>query len=84
MWPFRLQLAEDFDETEEIVTVPPADVVAEKKSLLSKLHSFEKKEEILETTFSVPHPVKVKTTVIDPPRPPPRKVEVSACRYVPT
>lgn len=77
---FRLQLAEAFDEPEDMVTVPPAAVVAEKKNLLSKLYSFEKKEEISETTFSVSPPEEVKKTVIEPPRPPPKKVEVNAFR----
>lgn len=73
-----MQLVDDFDEAEAIAAVQPADVVAEKKNLLSKLHSFEKKVEICETTFCVPHPVELKKTVIEPPKPPPRKVEVSA------
>lgn len=73
-----MQLAEEFDETEEVVAVPPEDVVAEKNNLLSKLHSIEKKDEFTETTFSVYHPVETKKTVIEPLRPPPRKIEVSA------
>lgn len=63
------------DEADEIVSVPPEEMVAEKQTLLSKLHSFEKKEERIvrpETTREA----EKKTSVIEPPKPAPKKIEV--------
>lgn len=43
----RLQL-EDIDEKNEIVKVPPEEVVAEKQTLISKLQQIDKKEETVD------------------------------------
>ncbi|CAH0728404.1 unnamed protein product, partial [Brenthis ino] len=43
----KLQL-EDIDEKNEIVKVPPEEVVAEKQTLISKLQQIDKKEEIVD------------------------------------
>lgn len=72
---FRLQL-EDFEGKDEVVNVPPEEVVAEKQTLLSKLHSFEKKEEHVEKKVQIVIPEK-KIQVMEPPKSPPKKVEVS-------
>lgn len=50
-------------------------MVAEKQTLLSKLHSFEKKEENIEKKDQAVAEQK-KIRVIEPPKPPPKKVEV--------
>lgn len=80
----KLQL-EEFEGKDEVVSVPPEEVVAEKQTLLSKLHSFEKKEENHifekkeENLDNKDHIVTEgkKIQVMDPPKPPPKKVEVS-------
>ncbi|XP_075983260.1 cilia- and flagella-associated protein 36 [Anticarsia gemmatalis] len=71
----QLQDMEDKDE----VSVPPEEVVAEKQTLLSKLHSFEKKEDIepkekVEKTVTFDEK---KIQVIEPLKPIPPKAEVS-------
>ncbi|XP_026735275.1 cilia- and flagella-associated protein 36 [Trichoplusia ni] len=71
----KLQL-EDYESKDEVVNVPPEEVVAEKQTLLSKLHSFEKKEENIEKKDQAVAEEK-KIRVIEPPKPPPKKVEVS-------
>lgn len=55
--------------------MPPEEVVAEKQTLLTKLHNFEKKEE-LEPKKTVSFEEKKIEPVIEPPKPPPQKVEV--------
>ncbi|XP_013183465.1 cilia- and flagella-associated protein 36 [Amyelois transitella] len=69
----KLQL-EDLQGGDDIVNVPPEEVVAEKQTLLSKLHSFDKKEEKTKKTDDTkeksPEPAKL-------PTPPPKKIEVS-------
>lgn len=70
----RLQL-EEIDSADEIVSVPPEEMVAEKQTLLSKLHSFEKTEERSASKQTTPEAEK-KTTVIEPPKPAPKKIEV--------
>lgn len=73
---FRLQL-EDLEPKDEIVNVPPEEVVAEKQTLLSKLHSFEKKELKEDITIATNDaPTVTKFAIIEPPKPPPKKVEV--------
>ncbi|CAB3246019.1 unnamed protein product [Arctia plantaginis] len=69
----KLQLQE-FEDSDEI-NVPPEEVVAEKQTLLSKLHNFEKKEDF-EPKKTVTFEEK-KIQVIEPPKPPPQKVEVT-------
>ncbi|XP_028176229.1 cilia- and flagella-associated protein 36 [Ostrinia furnacalis] len=71
----KLQL-DDLETKDEIVSVPPVEVVAEKKTLLSKLHSFEKNDEKTFIKEESP-PVKKPVAIVEPPKPPPKKVEVS-------
>ncbi|XP_047034032.1 cilia- and flagella-associated protein 36 isoform X1 [Helicoverpa zea] len=71
----KLQL-EDLATKDEVVNVPPEEVVAEKQTLLSKLHSFEKKDENIEKKDHIVTEEK-KIQVMEPPKPPPKKVEVS-------
>ncbi|KAM3962445.1 cilia- and flagella-associated protein 36 [Aphomia sociella] len=74
----KLQLEETFESKEEIVNVPPEEVVAEKQTLLSKLHSFEKKEEKIEKKQEDNEIIEGKAPVlIEPLKPPPKKVQVS-------
>lgn len=71
---------EEFETTDDIISVPPEEVVAEKKTLLSKLHSFEKTEEtsfIKESSTEIQAVAKQSVAIIEPPKPPPKKVEVS-------
>lgn len=63
------------DSAEEIVSVPPEEMVVEKQTLLSKLHSFENKDERVVNKRSTPE-VEKKTPVIEPPKPAPKKIEV--------
>ncbi|KAJ2938750.1 hypothetical protein O0L34_g3366 [Tuta absoluta] len=74
----NLQITE-IEEGNEVSVVAPEEVVAEKKTLLSKLHSFDKKEkkEDVPTEESSNSPVVVVKTVIEPPKLPPKKAEVS-------
>lgn len=63
------------DDEQEEVNVPPEEVVAEKQTLLSKLQNFEKKElEHKEKTVTFQEKM---IEDIEPPKPPPKKVEVS-------
>ncbi|CAG9789237.1 unnamed protein product [Diatraea saccharalis] len=74
----KLQLEEiEKDEEADTACVPVAheEFVAEKKTLLSKLHSFEKKEEKPEV--EVVARTKDSPIAAEPSKPPPRKVEVS-------
>ncbi|XP_026314975.1 cilia- and flagella-associated protein 36 isoform X2 [Hyposmocoma kahamanoa] len=71
----KLQL-EEMESANEIASVPPEEMVAEKQTLLSKLHSFEKKEERSLSKQTTPEAEK-KTPVIEPPKPAPKKIEVS-------
>lgn len=72
----RLQL-EELETKDEVVNVPPEEVVAEKQTLLFKLHSFEKKEPKEDASDAPEEPPTVKKSVIiEPPKPPPKKVEV--------
>ncbi|KAF9414052.1 hypothetical protein HW555_007930 [Spodoptera exigua] len=71
----KLQL-EDFEGKDEVVNVPPEEVVAEKQTLLSKLHSFEKKDENVEKKDHIVAAEK-KIQVMEPPKTPPKKVEVT-------
>lgn len=73
----RLQL-EEIDSADEIVSVPPEEVVAEKQTLLSKLHSFEKKDEMIMNKQISPEADK--TPDIVPPKPAPRKIEVGTVK----
>ncbi|CAG4986679.1 unnamed protein product [Colias eurytheme] len=70
----KLQL-DDFEVKDE-PTVPPEEMIAEKQTLLSKLHSFEKKEEKCVTFADSPkeEKSKIKPSI---PLPAPRKTEVS-------
>ncbi|CAG9789238.1 unnamed protein product [Diatraea saccharalis] len=73
----KLQLEEiEKDEEADTACVPVAheEFVAEKKTLLSKLHSFEKKEEKPEV--EVVARTKDSPIAAEPSKPPPRKVEV--------
>lgn len=63
------------DAADGIVSVPPEEIVAEKQALLSKLHSFEKKDESIVSKETTPEADK-KTPIIEPPKPPPKKIEV--------
>lgn len=63
------------DSADEVVSVPPEEMIAEKQTLLSKLHSFEKKEERIVSEETTPEAEK-KTAVIEPPKPAPKKIEV--------
>lgn len=56
--------------------MPPEEVVAEKQTLLSKLHSFDKKEEIVTKEKTVKFDEKKVEIIEAPPPPPPQKVEV--------
>ncbi|CAH0400443.1 unnamed protein product [Chilo suppressalis] len=73
----KLQLEELNKEEPDVVCVPVAheEVVAEKKTLLSKLHSFEKKEETPKVEVIIPK--KDSAIPEEPPKPLPRKIEVS-------
>ncbi|XP_049877475.1 cilia- and flagella-associated protein 36 isoform X2 [Pectinophora gossypiella] len=71
----KLQI-DEIEGQDEVVAVPPEEMVAEKQTLLSKLHSFEKKDELLDKKQLSPEAV-VKPTVIEPPKPPPKKAQVS-------
>ncbi|XP_073950518.1 uncharacterized protein isoform X1 [Choristoneura fumiferana] len=67
---------DELEDTDDVVTVQPEEVVAEKKTLLSKvfkMQSFDKKEEATKITPSTPE----EPYVVEPPKPPPKKVEVS-------
>jgi hypothetical protein len=73
---FRLQL-EDLEPQEEVVNVPPEEVVAEKQTLLSKLHSFERKDEKPEEAV-IPTVEKKSSPTIEPLKVEvPKKIEVS-------
>lgn len=72
----RLQL-EEMESANEIASVPPEEMVAEKQTLLSKLHSFEKKEERSLSKQTTPEAEKT-TPVIEPPKPAPKKIEVQS------
>ncbi|XP_026760764.2 cilia- and flagella-associated protein 36 isoform X1 [Galleria mellonella] len=70
----KLQLE---DLKDEIINVPPEEVVAEKQTLLSKLQNFEKKEEKVEKEQTVEIIKEKPQVLIEPPKPPPKKIEVS-------
>ncbi|XP_059053437.1 cilia- and flagella-associated protein 36 [Achroia grisella] len=72
----KLQL-EEFESKDEIISVPPEEVVAEKQTLLSKLQSFEKKEEHVEKKPAIVINTDEPEVLTEPPKPPPQKVEVS-------
>lgn len=66
---------EEMDAADGCVSVPPEEMVAEKKTLLSKLHSFEKKDENIASIETTPEAEK-KAPIIEPAKPPPKKIEV--------
>lgn len=75
-YAFSLRI-DELEDTNDVVTVQPEEVVAEKKTLLSKvskLQSFEKKEEIAKVPPSAPEEP---PHVVEAPKPPPKKVEVN-------
>lgn len=65
------------DSPDEIINVPPEEMVAEKQTLLSKLHSFEKKDKKVVNKQITPEAEK-KTRVIEPPQPAPKKIQVQS------
>ncbi|XP_072929970.1 cilia- and flagella-associated protein 36 isoform X2 [Epargyreus clarus] len=68
----KLQL-QDFDDKDEIITVAPEEVVAEKQTLLSKLHTFEMKDEKEKLKPIAVEKLQKNTQ----PMPPPQKIQVS-------
>ncbi|XP_053613262.1 cilia- and flagella-associated protein 36 [Plodia interpunctella] len=70
----KLQL-EDFQGGDSNVSVPPEEVVTEKQTLLSKLHSFDKKEKI--EKIEKIEEKKTPAPPVELPKPPPKKPEVS-------
>lgn len=70
----RLQL-EEFEKNDE-VNVAPEEVVAEKQTLLTRLHNFEKKEEKCGKKVKPSVKFEDEAIQLEPPKPPLTKVQV--------